>query len=118
MHHLHTFSETLPFELIEQLRDLWRVAFGVERNRVDEPASPQRDLEVVAHFRGGQQWIDRRCAEGIELCGGGLTLRVVCGAERFDERVDLGGGGLAGCADRRRCDTHARGQDANECQTA
>ena len=114
MHHLHAFGETLPLELVEQLRDLGRVAFGVEGNRVDEPPSPQRDLEVGAHFRGGQQRIDRDGAQRVELGRGRLAFGVVRGAEPFDERLDLGGGGLAGCADRRRYDTHARGQGANE----
>ena len=91
MHHLHAFGETLPLELVEQLRDLGWVAFGVEGNRVDEPPSPQRNLEVGAHFRGGQQRIDRGGAEGVELGRGRLALGVVCGAEPFDERLDLGG---------------------------
>jgi hypothetical protein len=85
----------------EKVDDGRRIVGHVEWNRVHQPARPQRHLEVVTRFRGGEQVVDRCRPDRAQAGRRRLPVVEVLGAESGDQlgnrRVRL----------RARCARHA-----------
>ena len=97
MHDTDASGEVALLVALEQPRHLGGIVRHAEGDRVDEPAGPQRDLEIAVEFGSRQKGIDRRGADRLELGRGCLPALKVGVSQPGDERGDrlrgrLGGG--------------------------